>query len=63
MKYLLRTYPVLKAPDFNQLLVIAVDASNGGIGVVLLKVDDQNKMLPNVTIKENLVNITKDILR
>ncbi|MCP4254324.1 MAG: DDE-type integrase/transposase/recombinase, partial [Candidatus Scalindua sp.] len=43
-KNILSTYPVLRAPDFNQTFSLAVDASNAGVGAVLLQ-EDQSKVL------------------
>ena len=42
IKSLLCSGPLLKAPDFSQPFSLAVDASNVGIGSVLLQVDSDN---------------------
>ena len=40
LKALLTSQPVLKAPDFNKPFAIQVDASDAGIGAVLLQLGD-----------------------
>ena len=46
IKSLLCSSPVLKAPDFSQPFSLAVDASDVGIGSVLLQVDSDNIEYP-----------------
>ena len=42
LKAILGNTPVLLAPDFNKSLKLAVDASDIGIGAVLLQEDDNS---------------------
>ena len=42
IKAVLTNYPVLKAPDFSKEFTLAVDASESGVGAVLLQKDDND---------------------
>ena len=42
IKAVLTNYPVLKAPDFSKEFMLAVDASESGVGAVLLQKDDND---------------------
>lgn len=45
-KNILSSYPILHAPDFSQSFTLAVDASNTGVGSVLLQEDDSKVLHP-----------------
>ena len=46
IKTMLSNKPVLKAPDFEQPFCLGVDASETGIGAVMIQADDQKNLHP-----------------
>ena len=63
LKAILRSEPVLLAPNFNKEFKLAVDASDVGAGGVVLQEDDNGVDHPVVTFPKSLTNIKRIILQ
>ena len=65
LKAILRSEPVLLAPNFNKEFKLAVDASDVGAGDVLLQEDDMMTVwiIQFVTFPKSLTNIKRIILK
>ena len=63
LKAILRSEPVLLAPNFNKEFKLAVDASDVGAGGILLQEDDNGVDHPVCYFSKKLSNIKKIILQ
>ena len=59
LKAILKSAPVLLAPDFDKCFKLAVAASDVGIGVFLLQEDNNGIVIQFVTFLRSLTNIRK----